>query len=132
MNTNVSYCGLKIVDNSKLISIVDNNEDFNGWKRYAHHVTIKLGELPTELRSLKGKRLPITVTHLGQLDGKVVAVKVKVGVKTSNAFAHITLAVNQNSGAKPYDSNKITEWFLIRKFDVVGIVSEFDNHGNSI
>ena len=129
--SNPSYCGLYIKDNSKLLELVQDLDD--SWKRIAHHVTIKLGRLPDDLQYEKGNNLPIIVTHIGQLENKVIAVKVKVDVKTYNEFAHVTLAVNYENGGKPFLSNKITEWKLInKKIELIGEIAEFTNNGKII
>jgi len=123
-----SYSGLLIEKNYKLLELVyDLDSD---WERIAHHMTIKLGSLPEGL--VKGTRVKIVATEIGKIEGKVIAVKVKTNIESYNDTKHITLAVNRNNGGKPFMSNNITEWTPIDKIELVGIISEFDNFGNSI
>jgi hypothetical protein len=129
-DTKVSYCGLKIIDNSSLLKVIAGLG--KEWQRIAHHVTIKLGELPIDLKDKKGTIFPMTATHIGRYDNKVFAVKVEVDIKTYNAFAHITLAINNKTNGKPVMSNHITSWTPIKNIKLEGKILEFNNAGNEI
>jgi len=94
-------------DKKKLLEIFASQIP-DGWSKYAHHMTIKMGELPPEYKNDIDKQVKLTAYEIGTSD-KAVAVKVK-GYWTTNHFAHITLAVDTNKGGKPVDSNKITVW----------------------
>lgn len=78
------------------------------WEIIAHHMTIKMGGLPSYLFSDKGTEQSLDVTGYGSND-KVIAVRV-AGYYTSNKIPHITLAVNRKAGGKPVMSNDITNW----------------------
>ena len=76
----------------------------------AHHMTIKMGGLSgTPHQERLGKAEQFYATDVGTaLEGNVVAVKVS-GL-SDNKNPHITIAINRSSGAKPKDSNLITNW----------------------
>jgi hypothetical protein len=127
-----AYCGLLIVDNKQLLKLVDNLD--NDWERLAHHMTIKMGELPEELKDKKGNVfVDLTATHIGYFEDKVVAVKLDSKFKSQNAFSHVTLAVNRKNGGKPFLSNKITEWKKLDKpISLEGKLSEFASDGKIV
>lgn len=76
----------------------------------AHHMTIKLGSLTgTPHIERLGKAEEFTAYQIGTAkDGMVLAVKVD-GI-SDNKNPHITVAINRDMGAKPKDSNLITNW----------------------
>jgi hypothetical protein len=94
-------------DHEKLLEFFKDSLP-SDWSQYAHHMTIKMGELPPEKKQDLGKTVKLTAYEFGKSD-LAIAVKVK-GYWTTNQIAHITLAVNKNGGGKPVDSNKITNW----------------------
>lgn len=91
----------------------------DGWKIYAHHMTINLGELKD--KSSLGETVTLEVFAVGISD-KAMAVKVR-GFESKNDIPHITLAVNPDGG-KPVMSNDITKWQDVKTFFVYGEVSE--------
>ena len=76
----------------------------------AHHMTIKLGGLQgTPHVGRLGKAEEFTAYEIGTAkDGQVLAVKVD-GI-SDNENPHVTIAINREMGAKPKDSNLITNW----------------------
>lgn len=127
----VAYCGLSIINNSELLRLIDHLD--NDWERLAYHMTIKMGNLPDDLKHSKGDIYTLTVSHIGYLDDKVVAVKVDTEIKAENAVPHITLAVNRINGGKPFLSNKISEWEKLEKPIILkGKLSEFTFDGREI
>jgi len=109
-------------DHEKLLEFFKDSLP-SGWSQYAHHMTIKMGELPQEKKQDIGKEVQLTAYEIGKSD-KAIAVKVK-GYWTTNQIAHITLAVNKNEGGKPVDSNKITNWeSLPNTIPITGTVTE--------
>lgn len=82
------------------------------------HVTLKLGPIKPEdedLIKLQGWGLPIFATHIGMNDrAMAVAVDIK-DVSSKNENPHITIAYNGANGAKPKDSNTITNWKPLRR-----------------
>jgi len=95
------------------------------WDIVAHHMTIKMGELPTYLTEDIGTSQTLEVTGYGSTD-KVVAVRV-AGYYTNNKVPHITIAVNRAVGGKPVMSNDIKKWYpIIKGFKVSGIVEEVE------
>ena len=113
----------------KLLVEKFKNEIPNDWKIYAHHMTICFGELPRIYKSLVGKKVTLTVTHIGELDN-VITVKVKGLFKLNKQFSktpdnapmHITIATKK--GTPPVMSNYIKDWKKIKEFTVDGIVEE--------
>jgi len=90
-----------------------------GWRYYAHHMTIVFNEtlpIPEDLE----KNVELTVTHIG-FSLKAIAFKVS-GYPSKNKIPHITLAVARDS--KPYLSNMIEDWYSIEPVKVNGVVAE--------
>ena len=81
-----------------------------GWDVVCHHVTIKMGELPPELKASIGLPVKLIATSF-HVDDKVMAVQVEVPVELrpfiKNTHPHITVAVNRNNGGKPMMSNAL-------------------------
>ena len=103
---------------STLLSMVGDRIP-EGWKVFAHHMTINLGELKD--KSELGKEVVLKVTKLG-LSDMALAVEVE-GFTTKNEIPHITIAINPDGG-KPVMSNKITNWQAINNFMIGGVVTE--------
>jgi hypothetical protein len=89
-----------------------------GWKTYAHHMTIAFGK-GVENKEDLGKDVSLTVTELGVSD-MAIAVKVE-GYPSTNAMPHVTIAISPNG--KPVMSNKITDWKPVSKFSINGKVT---------
>lgn len=118
----VSYSAV-VLDQQSRQSILNRMDIPNGWKVICHHMTIKLGELPENLKSMKGTKVSLKITKLGKSD-KALAVGVETDLSL-NKIPHITVAINSSNGAKPKDSNDITEWTdLEESFTVNGKVEE--------
>jgi hypothetical protein len=100
-----------------------NGEIPDGWKKYAHHMTIALGKA-VEYENLLGRIQTLIVTQIGKSD-MVMAVRVE-GFPSKNKIPHVTLAVNPEGG-KPFMSNKIEEWKDIEPFDITGEVRNIYN-----
>jgi len=100
-----------------------NGEIPDGWKKYAHHMTIALGKA-VEDENLLGSTQTLIVTQIGKSD-MVMAVRVE-GFPSKNKIPHITLAVNPEGG-KPFMSNKIEEWKDIEPFEITGEVRNIYN-----
>jgi len=90
-----------------------------GWKTYAHHMTITMGELKDKTDI--GKEVILKVIKVG-LSDMAMAVQVE-GYTSKNAIPHVTLAVNPEGG-KPKDSNSIQNWQDIKPFFIGGFVNE--------
>lgn len=95
----------------------------DGWKFYAHHMTIHFGArtLPKYIEDWlllnEGKEFTLTVIALGVSD-KACAVQVKIDdIPCSNNLRHITISVAPNG--KPVDSNNILDWHNIQPFTVL-------------
>ena len=87
------------------------------WEIVAHHMTITMGPLvhPKGKHDFSasypiGSPVNLTVTHFG-IDDRVAAVKVipPSAVSPKINFPHVTVAVNRQSGGKPFHSNKIPQ-----------------------
>lgn len=120
----ISYSAVVLNDEShqKLLTQFKKNVH-SDWKKFAHHMTIKMGELPEDKKEDIGKEVELTVTAVGQSKTNS-AVKVS-GYYSTNSTPHITLAVDVNNGGKPVDSNKISNWLPVSEpFKVKGTVKE--------
>lgn len=95
-----------------------------GWTVYAHHMTINMGapELGPA-KDLVGERGLLRVTSFAQ-DERVMAVGVESEVPSSNAQKHVTLAVNQAGGGKPFHSNQLTNWQTVFPLELHGVIQE--------
>jgi hypothetical protein len=94
-----------------------------GWKPFAHHLTINLGPLDEDLKVAEGLGVVLKITHIGKSD-KAMALKCDTEI-SKNKVPHITLAVNVNEGGKPVDSNKIEVWEpLGEEIFVMGAITE--------
>ena len=110
-------------DTSELLLNKFDDEIPDGWKKYAHHMTIALGKA-VEDENLLGSIQTLIVTQIGKSD-MAIAVRVE-GFPSKNKIPHITLAVNPDGG-KPFMSNKIEEWEDIEQFEITGEVSNIYN-----
>ena len=91
------------------------------WELVCHHMTIKMGELPSYLEHDLNSTRTLEVCGYG-MDDKVIAARV-TGYFTTNDVPHITIAVNRENGGKPVMSNKLTKWqAIVKPFNVKGTV----------
>ena len=120
----ISYSAV-VLDNESSESLLNkfNGEIPDGWKKYAHHMTIALGKA-VEDENLLDSIQTLIVTQIGKSD-MVIAVRVE-GFPSKNKIPHITLAVNPEGG-KPFMSNKIEEWEDIEPFEITGEVRNIYN-----
>ena len=94
-----------------------------GWEVVAHHMTIKMGELPSYPKDDLDSTQALEVTGYAYND-KVIAVRVS-GYFTTNEVPHVTIAVNRSKGGKPVMSNKLTNWQpLVKPISLRGTVKE--------
>ena len=103
----VSYSAV-VLDKQSRDAILNHLSIPNGWKTICHHMTIKLGELPDNLKNRIGEKVTLRVNKLGKSD-KALAVGIDTDL-SMNAIPHITVAINVANGAKPKDSNDIKDW----------------------
>lgn len=120
LENKVLYCAV-VLDNDS------HNELLNigipeGWKPFAHHMTIAFGKSLEDLGLSvdDGKLVILTVTHIGVSD-MAIAAKVD-GYQSTNKIPHITIGINVNEGGKPVMSNEIKDWKAIEPFDITGVV----------
>jgi len=133
---NITYSAVVLDDKSRnllLSTFVYPNPEFSDWKKFAHHMTICLRELPEHLKMYwLNEEVTLTVTELG-LSDKVIAVKITGFFNVTKSgmfddlirFPHITLAINPFD-AKPLDSNFITDWKPIEHLKIRGVVKEIE------
>jgi hypothetical protein len=127
---NVNYSAVVLDDESRnyLLSLPMPE----GWKPFAHHMTITLGALVhpkgkhdfSENYSV-GDKVTLPIIAIGR-DDRVMAVKVKAeGTNLKHTkFPHVTVAINPDGG-KPFHSQKIPEEnFKPHKGTLTGIVTE--------
>ena len=120
----ISYSAVVLdYESSELLLNKFNGEIPDGWKKYAHNMTIALGKA-IEDENLLGSSQILTVTQIGKSD-MVIAVRVE-GFPSKNKIPHVTLAVNPEGG-KPFMSNKIEEWKDIEPFEITGEVRNIYN-----
>lgn len=118
----VSYSAV-ILDQQSKERILNHLSIPNDWKIICHHMTIKMGELPEDLKNRKGEKVSLKVTKLGKSD-KAMAVGIDTNL-SQNPIPHITVAINVSVGAKPKDSNDIKDWTdLEESFTVNGRIEE--------
>lgn len=118
----VSYCAV-VLDSASKQKILNHLSIPNDWKVINHHMTIKLGELPSNLKDQIGKKVTLKVTKQGKSD-KALAVGVETDL-SQNKIPHVTVAINLANGAKPKDSNDIQDWVdLEESFDISGKIEE--------
>lgn len=92
-----------------------------GWAEKMHHVTLAMGNVSGYAI---GTKRNMTVTHYGMIAGRVSAFRVNGAGDSKNMFPHVTVAVA--FGAKPVESNNITNWKEIapgEQFDIDGVVT---------
>jgi hypothetical protein len=120
----ISYTAV-VLDKESHIRLVDLLkelfDDLTDWRIFAHHMTIKMGGLPSERKSLLGQEIDLAIDGFGYTDD-VVAVRVDTNLQTKNETPHITLAVGPKG--KPVMSNLITNWEYLQPFHVYGTVEE--------
>lgn len=134
ISNNYIYVGLFLTDRSKkkvkeLINSMPKYEELfnNANKVFIKHCTLlhrnqekdnrQVFESLSKLylpKPLDGKyKIAMVATHIGYLDGKVMAIKVKHNMPCANKIPHITICTFGDG--KPFDSNKITEWHKLDK-----------------
>lgn len=135
MDTNWIYYGIFFNDKTKAL-LFEKAKPYipEGWKTYCHHMTIifndKSEEKNREAEALEiciGNHESLMVTGVGISDR---AVAFSVDYETQNSVSHITIATAP--GAKPVESNNITNWKPIEPFYVTGIVDKFTKNGNTM
>ena len=78
-----------------------------GWRDYAHHMTIVFGKgLPEDQQQYLDQEVTLYATDIG-IGDNAIAVKVD-GYPTTNKIPHITIAVSPEG--KPSMSNQIENW----------------------
>ncbi len=78
-----------------------------GWKEFAHHMTIVFGKgLPEEQKEYLDQEVTLYATDIG-IGDDAMAVKVE-GYPSNNKIPHITIAVSPEG--KPAMSNQIENW----------------------
>jgi hypothetical protein len=93
----------------------------NGHSVKCHHVTLNMGAARDVSKLGSGRKL--TVTHYGQIRGRVCAFRVQGAADSENKVPHVTVATFGN--AKPRESNDIPLWVALEKpFEIFGTVCE--------
>lgn len=122
-NKRVLYTGVVLDEKSRQYLFERFSTLISGtnWKFIAHHMTINLGvaKKPEDL----GKKVTLTAIGFGT-SSKAIAVRVS-GWETKNEIPHVTIAINTENGAKPYDSNLIKNWHEYNDpYTLTGVVTE--------
>lgn len=97
------------------------------WKIYCHHMTVNMGGF--DKGPLVGSNFNINDKVKLEVisfayDDLVIAIGVSSEVPSTNAIKHITVAVNENNGGKPFFSNKLTNWTPTTPFTLNGKIME--------
>lgn len=115
-----------VLDDNSAKKLVEATKQYipEGWKIFAHHMTINFGKgLPEELKGDLDSVKTIKATEIGVSD-MAIAVRVE-GYHSDNDIPHITIAVNTAEGGKPVMSNQITNWERLENYiNLSGKVSE--------
>ena len=75
-----------------------------------HHMTINMGdEKKSPAAHMIGQSCELQAVSFAK-DDKVCAVGVQSKVPSTNERKHVTIAVNNKDGGKPYFSNKLETW----------------------
>jgi hypothetical protein len=107
------YWAVKLEPESikRLIGVL-KSEIPEGWRVFAHHMTIAFGKIKDDnvkefLDSNIGKSVDLSAVEIGK-SPKAMAVKIDSNVPSDNEISHVTIAVSPMG--KPVDSNFITDW----------------------
>lgn len=115
-----------VLDESSSKKLIQATKQYipEGWKIFAHHMTINFGKgLPEEMKGDLGSKKYIRATEIGVSD-MAIAVKVE-GYHSDNDTPHVTIAVNTVEGGKPVMSNQITNWSKLENYiNLSGYVEE--------
>lgn len=114
------YTALVLTEKSQeqLKAITEKEYPDLDWELVCHHMTLHMGPASKEEQCLIGRQFFITVDRIGKSNKAVAAtvdsVRSEEGINLNTdhiQIPHVTLMVNRKGGGKPFDSNKITEWF---------------------
>lgn len=107
-NKTTSYTGI-ILDAKSHADLIEKMKSFipEGWKTYAHHMTISLG--PIKDKEELGKNINLVANEWAK-DEKVIAVGVSGYQVKDGRKPHVTVAINVQEGGKPKDSNSLSGW----------------------
>ena len=124
------YLGLFFDENAKqhLLSQIGDKIP-EGWTPYMDHVTVAFNDDVTKQdevfwdfkQNMLGKRHIVEIRSIGVSD-RAMAGRV-TNLQTKNAVSHVTIAVAP--GAKPVESNNITDWNAINLFNPIYLVGTF-------
>lgn len=124
----MSYTAV-VLDAADQQKLIDHFRDLipPQWKIYCHHMTINMdgfdkGPLPASGFNLNDK-VKVEVVSFAY-DDLVMAVGVSSEVPSTNEIKHITVAVNEKNGGKPFFSNKLTNWTPTTPFTLNGTIME--------
>lgn len=128
----IRYTAVVLDDKShgKLASVFGSRIP-QGWKLFAHHMTLNMGGIKVIPENEKhlGEKIMLSVNDFA-MDDKVMAVGVTVvnaDIKTNNTKPHITIAVNETGGGKPRMSNDLSDWQLFKRpFLLSGVITEVE------
>jgi hypothetical protein len=127
-NTFVSYTGIVLhsADQQRLIKHVETMIP-QGWDIRAHHMTCNMkGAEEGPALDWVDKEVELRVKAIAR-SNKVVAVAVDTEAPSVNRVKHITVAVGP--GARPIDSNELSDWEPITPITLKGIVKEVEQVG---
>lgn len=122
----ISYSAVVLSPESKNLLLQKLGDRIpEGWETIAHHMTVKMGELPPELKDSVGLPVSLKVTAFFSNDLVAAATVLPPGDLekfVTNKHSHITLGVNHKAGGKPMMSNQmiLDQLSSQDKSDIVG------------
>ncbi len=123
MEKKVTYSAI-VLDEKSRSKILSNLFIPDGWKIIAHHCTICLKGLPDEWKDRIGETIQITATEWGKTQ-KAIAIKIDDFERLMPGTSHVTVAINEEIGGKPKDSNEIDSWhFMGTTLNLTGTIEE--------
>ena len=112
-----------VLDNESHQKILDTIHIPEGWKTYAHHMTLSLSQLPEEWKNRIGEKVILNVDKVGSTD-KAMALRVSNFERLMPGTPHITVAVDWENGGRPKDSNQIKDWTFKIDLSLTGTIQE--------
>ena len=130
-NSYVAYTAIVLDPESSQI-LLDKFRDLipEGWKKYAHHMTINMKTASDgPANGLLGFKPTMKVVGYAKND-RVLAAEVQTDIPSENRMKHITIATAPE--AKPGESNDLTDWIRLQEVIILhGTVEEVQGVGEA-
>lgn len=121
----ISYTAV-VLDQASIDKLLGVFQPPEGWEVICHHMTINMGPADKgPAADMVGQTVSLTLESAAiDYELGVMAAGVTTDVPSKNDVKHITIAVNRAAGAKPFFSNKLTEWIPMPGVPLSGKVTE--------